>query len=112
MIPSTCNIIAEGRICDAPASLLVPGSVIYVKMGDKIPADFYIFKSSDFKVDNSSLTGEAEPQERGSKNTNENPLEASNLSFSGTLAVSGFFFLKKKLNKFFRGSLWSCYSNW
>lgn len=33
-------------------------------MGDKTPADLIIFSSTDLKVDNSSLTGESEPQER------------------------------------------------
>lgn len=33
-------------------------------MGDKCPADLYIFASGSLKVDNSSLTGESEPQER------------------------------------------------
>jgi sodium/potassium-transporting ATPase subunit alpha len=40
-------------------------------------------------VDNSSLTGEADPQERGPNNTFENPLEATNLAFNGTLNVNG-----------------------
>lgn len=33
-------------------------------MGDKTPADLVLFNASDLKVDNSSLTGESEPQER------------------------------------------------
>ena len=36
-------------------------------MGDKTPADLIIFSSTDLKVDNSSLTGESEPQERQAK---------------------------------------------
>lgn len=50
-------------------------------MGDKTPADLVLFFSTDLKVDNSSLTGESEPQERhylpdGSRNR---PVEAENL---------------------------------
>ncbi len=50
-------------------------------MGDKTPADLILFSSTDLKVDNSSLTGESEPQERfpmpdGSK---QRPVEAENL---------------------------------
>lgn len=33
-------------------------------MGDKTPADIVLFNATDLKVDNSSLTGESEPQER------------------------------------------------
>ena len=50
-------------------------------MGDKTPADLVLFASTDLKVDNSSLTGESERQERfalpdGSKSR---PVEAENL---------------------------------
>lgn len=70
-------------ILSLSVSLLPPDFI------DKIPADFYVFNSVDFKVDNSSLTGESEPQERFNQNTQQNPLEATNLAFAGTLAVSG-----------------------
>jgi sodium/potassium-transporting ATPase subunit alpha len=43
-----------------------------------------------FKVDNSSLTGESEPQSRSNEMTHENPLETRNLAFLSTFAVEGF----------------------
>jgi sodium/potassium-transporting ATPase subunit alpha len=46
-------------------------------------------RAQGFKVDNSSLTGESEPQSRGSEFTNENPLETKNLAFFSTFAVEG-----------------------
>jgi magnesium-transporting ATPase (P-type) len=51
------------------------------RVGDKTPADLLIFASTDLKVDNSSLTGESEPQERGPnhKGTDARPVEAENL---------------------------------
>lgn len=42
-----------------------------------------------FKVDNSSLTGESEPQSRSAEFTNQNPLETKNLAFFSTNAVEG-----------------------
>ena len=41
------------------------------------------------QVDNSSLTGESEPQTRTADFTNENPLETRNLAFFSTNAVEG-----------------------
>ena len=41
------------------------------------------------QVDNSSLTGESEPQSRGPDFTSENPLETKNLAFFSTNAVEG-----------------------
>lgn len=60
-----------------------------MKFGDRIPADIRIIEARGFKVDNSSLTGESEPQSRGSDFTNENPLETKNLAFFSTNAVEG-----------------------
>ncbi len=52
-------------------------------------ADIRIIESTDFKVNNSSLTGELEPQRRSTEFTNENLLETSNLAFRGTFAAEG-----------------------
>ena len=74
---------------------LTIGDIVYIRSGDKIPADCLLFASTELKVDNSSLTGEAEAQDRSVLNEHESPLEASNLVFNGTLAVNGaisFFF--------------------
>ena len=49
-------------------------------------------------MDNSSLTGESEPQSRSSEMTHENPLETKNLAFLSTFAVEG---LMKKIFRFF-----------
>lgn len=89
LIPAKCTLIRDGALIGIPATELVPGDVVHIKMGDKVPADVIIFKATDLKVDNSSLTGEGDPQERTVENTHQNPLEATNLCFNGSLAVSG-----------------------
>ncbi|KAJ3113569.1 hypothetical protein HDU96_003267 [Phlyctochytrium bullatum] len=89
LIPAQCHVIRDGRQQQISAKDLVLGDVVVVKMGDKVPADVFLVGSTDLKVDNSSLTGEAEPQERGKRNTMESPLEAHNLVFNGTLCVNG-----------------------
>ena len=71
------------------AEELVIGDVVDVKFGDRIPADIRIVESRGFKVDNSSLTGESEPQSRSCDYTNANPLETRNLAFFSTNAVEG-----------------------
>ncbi|KAI9006084.1 hypothetical protein BC832DRAFT_611001 [Gaertneriomyces semiglobifer] len=89
LIPAKCYVIREGRAQQISAAELVLGDIVYVRSGDKLPADLYLFVANEFKVDNSSLTGEADPQERRTSNTQQNPLEATNLVFNGTLAVNG-----------------------
>ena len=71
------------------AEELVVGDVIEVKFGDRVPADVRVLQAHGFKVDNSSLTGESEPQTRTADFTNENPLETRNLAFFSTNAVEG-----------------------
>jgi sodium/potassium-transporting ATPase subunit alpha len=70
-------------------SSLVAADVVFIRMGAKTPADILVFSASDCNVDNSSLTGESEPQERTKDNDMESPLEAANLMFNSTLVVSG-----------------------
>ncbi|KAI8977317.1 hypothetical protein BDF20DRAFT_836135 [Mycotypha africana] len=89
MVPARCMAIRDSKVQQIGAADLVVGDVVLVRMGDKIPADLYIFAASDLKVDNSPLTGESDPQERGPHNTQKNVLEAENIVFNGTLAVSG-----------------------
>lgn len=43
------------------AQELVPGDVVYLNVGDRVPADLRIFESIEMNVDESSLTGETEP---------------------------------------------------
>jgi sodium/potassium-transporting ATPase subunit alpha len=89
MIPAKCLCIRDGKLAQMDASTLVPGDVVFIRMGDKTPADVMIYSASDCKVDNSSLTGESEPQDRSKDNDMTNPLEANNLLFNSTLVVSG-----------------------
>ena len=65
------------------------GDVVEIKGGDKIPADLRIVHAQGCKVDNSCLTGEAEPQSRSIENSHENPLETKNLAFFSTSCVEG-----------------------
>lgn len=76
-----------------PAAHVVVGDVALVRAGDKVPADMRLFHATDLRVDNSSITGEGEGQERGPESMagagGENVLEATNLVFSGTTVVNG-----------------------
>ncbi|KAJ3342831.1 hypothetical protein HDU93_000961 [Gonapodya sp. JEL0774] len=89
LIPSRSTVIRGGVQTPISAADLVVGDIVYLRLGDKVPADLVIVMGTDLKVDNSSLTGESEPQERTNRNTMENPLEATNLVFNGTLCVNG-----------------------
>jgi magnesium-transporting ATPase (P-type) len=71
------------------ATKLVPGDVITVDMGDKIPADMICLNPQDFKVNNSCLTGEPEALERTAHCTDQQCMETKNLAFFGTFCEQG-----------------------
>jgi len=70
---------------------LVPGDVIFLESGARIPADIRILHCTDgMEVDNSALTGESMPEPRHSKVEKEcAPTEARNLAFFGTTVLKG-----------------------
>lgn len=86
-------VIRGGETLSVKAEELVVGDLVEVKFGDRIPADIRIVEARSFKVDNSSLTGESEPQSRNTEFSNENPLETKNLAFFSTNAVEGTIFI-------------------
>ncbi|KAJ6583163.1 aminophospholipid-transporting P-type ATPase [Mycena vulgaris] len=91
MIPPSCRAVRDGAIISIAAAELVKGDVVLIRVGDKTPADLVLFAATDLKIDNSSLTGESEPQERFPvpKGCETRPVEAHNLAFNSTLIVNG-----------------------
>jgi sodium/potassium-transporting ATPase subunit alpha len=89
MVPQEAVALRDGEKKNIGAEELVIGDVVYIKFGDRVPADVRVVEARGFKVDNSSLTGESEPQSRSPECTNDNPIETKNLAFFSTNAVEG-----------------------
>jgi magnesium-transporting ATPase (P-type) len=92
LLPETAVVRRAGRKLTIPAGELVPGDVVLLKEGDRISADARVIRSSELKVDMSTLTGESEPLLRESEPIAElpaDPLEAPNVVFAGTFVASG-----------------------
>ncbi|XP_006899649.1 PREDICTED: sodium/potassium-transporting ATPase subunit alpha-1-like [Elephantulus edwardii] len=89
MVPQQALVIRNGEKMSINAEEVVVGDLVEVKGGDRIPADLRIISANGCKVDNSSLTGESEPQTRSPDFTNENPLETRNIAFFSTNCVEG-----------------------
>jgi sodium/potassium-transporting ATPase subunit alpha len=89
LVPQFALVIRDGQKLTIKADQLTVGDLVEVKFGDRIPADIRVLEARQFKVDNSSLTGESEPQSRSPEFTNDNPLETKNLAFFSTNAVEG-----------------------
>ena len=65
MVAKYTDCLRDGtKVHDVPVEKLTIGDIVFLKSGDLIPADLRILEANSFKVDNSSLTGESEPQSR------------------------------------------------
>ncbi|XP_054760297.2 sodium/potassium-transporting ATPase subunit alpha-3-like isoform X1 [Lytechinus pictus] len=89
MVPQEALVLRGGEWHSINAIHVVRGDIVEVKGGDRIPADVRVIEAKSFKVDNSSLTGESEPQSRSPDFTSDNPLETRNIAFFSTNAVEG-----------------------
>jgi sodium/potassium-transporting ATPase subunit alpha len=89
MLPPMISVLRDEQVSRIEARLLVPGDVILLEEGDRVPADGRLIEINQLKVDHSSLTGESEPQLRKLACTHDNLLESRNMVFSGTLVQSG-----------------------
>jgi len=89
MVPQQALAIRNGEKKAVLARTLVLGDIVEVKGGDRIPADLRIVQSANMKVDNSSLTGESEPQSRDPSDSTATVLEARNIAFFSTNCVEG-----------------------
>ncbi|MGM5482265.1 MAG: calcium-translocating P-type ATPase, SERCA-type [Nanobdellota archaeon] len=85
------TVIREGNKCKIDTECVVPGDILYLETGDKIPADARIIEASNFKTDESALTGESKSVSKVQKLLKRKTQLADkvNMVFSGTIATKG-----------------------
>src|SRR3990172_5484512 len=89
LLPFQVKVLREGAEKEIHARDIVPGDIIMLVEGDKIPADARLIESSGLKVNHASLTGESEPQLRNHGPFPGEFMESPNIAFAGTTVVSG-----------------------
>lgn len=91
VIQTRARVMRDGREIELPQAALVPGDVIVLAAGAAIPADCRILAATDLFVDESTLTGESYPVEKGVADlARDTPLaKRSNTLFQGSHVVSG-----------------------
>ena len=76
MLPSEVIVLRDGNWHAVSASALVPGDIVQIRAGNKIPADLRLAEvSSDLKFNRSILTGEADAIKGSLNSTSDNFLE-------------------------------------
>ncbi|XP_044766962.1 calcium-transporting ATPase type 2C member 1 isoform X3 [Coccinella septempunctata] len=92
LVPPSCHCLREGTPDTFLARELVPGDVVILNVGDRVPADVRLSESTDLTIDESSFTGETEPGRKsigpvlrpnGAHSSN------TNIAFMGTLVRCG-----------------------
>ncbi|KAL2536313.1 Calcium-transporting ATPase 2 [Forsythia ovata] len=89
------KVLRDGHLVpDLPARELVPGDIVELRVGDKVPADMRVavLKTSTLRIEQSSLTGEAMPVMKGTNAIfmDDCELQAKeNMVFAGTTVVNG-----------------------
>jgi P-type Ca2+ transporter type 2C len=92
MAEPVAEVIREGEIREIPSEEIVPGDIIAVTTGDRIPADSRLIETRTLQVEEAALTGESVPS---NKNTEviadiHQPLaDRNNMLYAGTIVSSG-----------------------
>jgi sodium/potassium-transporting ATPase subunit alpha len=89
LLPFQVKVIREGREKEIPAREIVPGDLIILSEGDKVPADARLIDATYLMVNNAPLTGESEPVFLNHEPGEEELIASRNIAFAGTTVVSG-----------------------
>jgi magnesium-transporting ATPase (P-type) len=91
MVPE-CMVVRDGELIRIPSKDLVPGDIVELEGGDKIPADVRFVRVHNAQVDESALTGESVPVTKSVdviEGENVVPGDQKNMGFSGTYLTQG-----------------------
>ncbi len=91
MLAPKANVLRNAQKSLIPAQHLVPGDVIYLEPGDKVPADCRLLSCFGLSVDESILTGESVPSKKDTKVSKEDSALGDRhcMLFSGTIIKAG-----------------------
>ncbi len=88
-LPFYVKIIREDKEKEILAREIVPGDVVNLSEGDKVPADLRLIEANEIRVNNAPLTGESEPVTRITEPFPGEIINSPNIAFAGTTVVSG-----------------------
>ncbi len=91
MLAPRCKVLRDDEFHEIDASGLVPGDIIRLDTGDRVPADARILSHLNLSIDEAALTGESEPVRKSAEPVSADaPLsERTSMAFTGTAVTSG-----------------------
>jgi len=91
MLSLQAMVKRDGRFISLAAEQLVPGDVVLLQSGDKVPADLRLFKARELRIDEAMLTGESVSAEKSTQPVAERASigDRNCIAYSGTLVTYG-----------------------
>jgi Ca2+-transporting ATPase len=91
LVGQKAKVRRDGRIVEVEASLLVPGDIVLLDEGAKVPADVRLVQVRSLQVNEASLTGESLPVVKFEEVIAKNVLigDQKNMAFAGTFVTQG-----------------------
>ncbi|MGZ9113147.1 MAG: cation-translocating P-type ATPase [Brevundimonas sp.] len=91
MIDPNASVLRDGVRMTVAADDVVPGDVVLLEAGDRIPADLRLFRVSNLRIEEAALTGEAIAVEKGDRPNAPGALRGDRtaMAFCGTLVAAG-----------------------
>ncbi|THB68743.1 MAG: cation-transporting P-type ATPase [Desulfovibrio sp.] len=85
------ELLFAGATVRVDASDLVPGDIVLLRAGDKLPADVRLVSTKEMRVDESTLTGESLPVDKSPQETDQDAVLADRtcMAYAGTLVING-----------------------
>jgi magnesium-transporting ATPase (P-type) len=91
MTKTHCTVVREGTSTRIDSAALVPGDIVVLQPGDRVPADLRLFYIKNLQCDESALTGESQPvsKQAGVVPANSPLAERGNMAYMGTIVTFG-----------------------
>jgi magnesium-transporting ATPase (P-type) len=91
MLSAEARMLRGGETRMIAAEQLVPGDIVLLESGDKIPADLRLIDAKNFRTEEAALTGESVPADKSTEAVSANATVGDRecMAFSGTMVVSG-----------------------
>jgi magnesium-transporting ATPase (P-type) len=91
MLAPKAAVLREGHRRSIDATALVPGDVVLIEAGDRVPADVRLLRARNLRIDESALTGESVPAEKraGAVAPEASLGDRFSMAYSGTLVAGG-----------------------
>ncbi|MDF2096413.1 cation-transporting P-type ATPase [Aquibaculum arenosum] len=91
MLSPEATVVRDGQRRTIDAGTLVPGDLVLLKSGDKVPADLRLHQTRSLQVQEAALTGESLPSEKDSEPVEIDALlgDRRSMAYAGTLVTQG-----------------------